>query len=172
MKPTFVHIALAAAYTTSLGCSTTTATLDGDSVVREATADHISIGVDDYEASIAWYRNMFNFDVEKEWTVDGLPGVKLAYLLKDDFRIEIIFGGDGDPVVAPDDFPGHFNRKGFGHLCFYVVDVDLAMAELNDRGVPTFVPAKDYSVGSERRVAFVLDNSGNVIELAGPLNGE
>jgi catechol 2,3-dioxygenase-like lactoylglutathione lyase family enzyme len=154
-----------------IGCSTTKA-VDGPSVLGNATADHISVGVDDYEASIAWYRDKLGFEVEKEWTVDGLLGVKLAYLIKNGFRIEILYGGKGEPVTAPEDFQQHFNRKGFGHLCFYVEDVDLAMSQLNRRGVPTFVPAKDYPVGAERRVAFVLDNSGNVIEFAGPLKGE
>lgn len=45
------------------------------------------------------------------------------------------------------------------------------MAELTKRGVPAFVSATDYPKGAERRVAFVKDPEGNVIELAGPLAG-
>lgn len=142
---------------------------DGTAVLHQAVADHVSIGVDDYDASLRWYQDMLGFSVEKQWTVDGLPGVRLAYLIKNGFRVEVISGGQDAAPARPGDFQQHFDRKGFGHLCLRVADVDAAMAELARRGVPAFVPAKDYPVGAERRVAFVLDNGGNVIEFAGPL---
>ena len=44
-----------------------------------------------------------------------------------------------------------------------------AIAELNPRGVPTFVEAADYpNIGV--RVGFVKDNNGNVIEFSGSMN--
>lgn len=43
------------------------------------------------------------------------------------------------------------------------------MTELARRDVATFFPATDFPQGAERRVAFVKDPEGNVIEFAGPL---
>lgn len=37
------------------------------------------------------------------------------------------------------------------------------------RGVSAFVPAESYPEGAERRVAFILDPEGNVIEFSHPL---
>ena len=60
---------------------------------------------------------------------------------------------------------------GYGHLCFQVENIDAVLAELEQRGVPTFVPAETYPLSNYwRRVGFVLDNSGNVIEFAESLH--
>jgi catechol 2,3-dioxygenase-like lactoylglutathione lyase family enzyme len=44
-------------------------------------ADHVCIGVDDFEGVLAWYCEKLGFAVEKRWHVEKLPGVQLAYLI-------------------------------------------------------------------------------------------
>lgn len=44
------------------------------------------------------------------------------------------------------------------------------LAELNRRGVRTFAEAYNYSP-IQRRLAFVLNNNGNVIKFSGPMTG-
>jgi catechol 2,3-dioxygenase-like lactoylglutathione lyase family enzyme len=138
---------------------------------RGMRADHVMLGVDDMDRMTTWYRDVLGFEVEKAWTVEGLPGIRLAYLTGHGFRLELIAGGGGPRTPVPASFPEHFTMRGFQHLCFWVDDVDAAVAELERRGVPMFVPATDYPEGAERRVAFVKDPEGNVVELAGPLAG-
>ena len=72
------------------------------------------------------------------------------------------------PITS--DFGASLRTTGIGHFCFRIDDVDAALAEMNRRGVDTFVDAADYpDVG--RRVGFVKDNNGNIIEFAGSLKG-
>lgn len=132
-------------------------------------ADHIFIGVSDFEGTIQWYTKNLSFREERRWTVDALPGMQLAYIELNGFRIEIIGGGGGQRAPVPSSFEQHLQMQGYQHLCFSTNDVDAVIAELNLRGVPTFVAAEDYPSGVERRVAFIQDNEGNVIEFAGPL---
>ncbi|MEM9924323.1 MAG: hypothetical protein AAF915_11330 [Cyanobacteria bacterium P01_D01_bin.50] len=45
--------------------------------------------------------------------------------------------------------------------------LDAAFIELEKKGVPSFVPPQTYPLSNYwRRVGFVLDNNGNVIEFA------
>lgn len=146
---------------------------NGGSPLRTAASarpDHLMLGVDDMEAVIAWYRDKLGYEVEKAWTVDGLPGIRLAYLIgHGGYRMELIAGGHGPKTPDPASFDEHFRMRGYQHACYWVDDVDAVMAELKSRGVEAFFPATDFPVGAERRVAFVKDPEGNIIEFAGPL---
>ncbi len=127
------------------------------------TADHVFIGVDNYDVMKRWYIEKLDFNVDKEWTVDELPGMKLAYLCKGNFRLELIGDDQGPRTPVPVDFVEHLKSKGFQHLAFRVDSVDAVMTELTRRGVDAFVPAASYeNVG--RRVSFIKDAEGNVIE--------
>lgn len=140
-----------------------------DAAVRLMRPDHVSIGVRDLDAMAAWYRDVLGFVVEKVWTVEGLEGTRLAYLIGPGWRIAMIEGGIGPFPPAPADFNDHFQRGGYGHIGFAVEDVDETVAALSARGVEPFVPATSFPDGAERRVAFFLDPEGNVIEISYPL---
>lgn len=134
-------------------------------------ADHVMIGVSNFEETLQWYKEKLGFKEEVRWTVEALPGMQLAYLELNGFRIEIFAGGTGPAQSIPSNFQEALGIQGYGHLCFSVDDVDAALAELNRRGVTTFVSAETYPLSAPlwRRVGFVLDNNGNAIEFAGPL---
>ncbi|MGF1543190.1 MAG: VOC family protein [Parvularculaceae bacterium] len=137
------------------------------------TFDHMSINVADYDVAIEWYTEKLGFTVDVAWRVDALDGKRLAYLSRGDAVIEIVAadeGGAGLPAAAS--FPDHFGRTGYGHLCFEVADVDAVLNRLAANGVPTFVSAETYALDGtryERRVGFIQDPEGNVIEFAEPL---
>jgi methylmalonyl-CoA/ethylmalonyl-CoA epimerase len=42
--------------------------------------DHLMICVPNYQETIQWYREKLDAAIEREWTVDELPDLKLAYL--------------------------------------------------------------------------------------------
>ena len=135
--------------------------------------DHMSINVTDFDAAMSWYQDKLGFAVDVSWRVEALDGKRLAYLSLGDTVIELVQadrGGLGLPAAAT--FQEHFARTGYGHLCFSVDDVDAMLARLEAKGVPTFVSAETYALDGtpyERRVGFVQDPEGNVIEFAEPL---
>lgn len=131
--------------------------------------DHIMLSVPNYEETVQWYQQKLDATLEKEWTVDQLPDLKLAYLNVYGFRIEIV-GSTQSRSGMPNSssFEEALRTTGIGHFCFRVNDVDAALTELNKRGVQTFVGATDYpNVGV--RLCFVKDNNGNLIEFVEPL---
>jgi methylmalonyl-CoA/ethylmalonyl-CoA epimerase len=142
-----------------------------NSALDYMTIDHIMICVPNYEETLQWYQEKLDAAIEKEWLVDELPDLKLAYLNIHGFRLEVVASSQaqsGMPIVS--DFGESLRTTGIGHFCFRVDDVDAALAQMNRRGVPTFVQAADYpNVG--RRVGFVKDLNGNIIEFAGSLKG-
>jgi catechol 2,3-dioxygenase-like lactoylglutathione lyase family enzyme len=141
-------------------------------VIAQMQADHVEVGVDDMDVMSRWYTRVLGFKVEKSWTVDELPGVRLAYLVHPSgWRMEFASGIKGPRTPKADDFGSAFQMRGFQHLCFRVSDVDAVMAEMTRQGVTAFFPATDFPVGAERRVSFIQDPEGNVIEFAGPLVG-
>ena len=132
--------------------------------------DHVMISVPNYQETLQWYQEKLNATIEKEWIVDELPDLQLAYLDVNGFRIEVV-GTSGARSEMPDfqNFGEALRTTGIGHFCFRVDSVDDAISELNQKGVPTFVEAADYpNVGV--RVGFVKDNNGNVIEFSGAMN--
>lgn len=132
-------------------------------------ADHVLIGTPDYRATLDWYRRVLDAEIEKEWTVPEVPDLQLAYLRIGNFKIEVIGTAQSIPgALRADDFGSHLRTSGYTHLCFEVDDVDATMAALAERDVPEFFPATDFPNVS-RRVAFIQDNNGNVIEFAGPM---
>lgn len=142
-------------------------TLSESSFMR---ADHVAIRVSKFEETVQWYKDKLGFKEQVEWTVKALPGMQLAYLELNGFRLEIIGGNFKTTRKPPANFQEALNVEGYGHICFEVGNVDAVLAELKRRGVPTFAPAATYPLGSTwRRVGFVLDNNGNVIELGEPL---
>ena len=134
-------------------------------------ADHVSLRVADFEATLNWYKEKLDFQEEVVWTVEGLSGMQLAYLKLNDSRIEIVGGGNFEPLQKPPtNLQDALAVLGHGHLCFEVEDIDAVLAELEQRGVPPFIPAQTYPLSNYwRRISFVLDNNGNLIELAEPL---
>jgi catechol 2,3-dioxygenase-like lactoylglutathione lyase family enzyme len=135
-------------------------------------ADHVMLRVPNFEETMQWYKDKFGFTEVIRWQEPSLPGVDLAYLELNGFRLEILGGGEPPPeqaIAIPTDVPIHTRFQGYRHLCFRTDDVDKTLAELNQRGVPTFAEAYNYAP-LQRRLAFVLDNNGNAIELSGPIS--
>ncbi|MEM0945066.1 MAG: VOC family protein [Pseudomonadota bacterium] len=143
------------------------------SALSQARFDHMSVNAHDFEGMLAWYQEKLGFTLDIAWRVEALDGKRLAYLSKNGATIEIVAADADAPKAAPPaDFSEHFGRTGWGHFCFVVADVDAALAELRERGVETFVAAQTYPLDGtpyERRVGFVMDPEGNVIEFAEPL---
>ncbi|GJD93615.1 VOC family protein [Methylobacterium iners] len=143
-------------------------------VTADMRFDHISLNVRDFECALAWYQTKLGFQVEVAWRVGALNGKRLAYLRLNDTVLELVeadTGGIGLP--EPMSFAEHFGRTGYGHLCFRVDDADAVISGLAGKDVPTFVRAETYDLDGtpfRRRVGFVKDMEGNVLEFGEPLS--
>ncbi|MEO1007622.1 MAG: VOC family protein [Planctomycetota bacterium] len=137
-----------------------------------ARMDHACLVTRDDERLIAWYRDVLGFVVEVHWEApDVVPGARLSYLVHPSgFRLEIV----GDPNAAPQapaqTVPADFAAAGYRHLCFAVDDVDAARREMIARGAIAMGEPFDYPLLS-RRLAFLQDPDGNVIEIVQPMAG-
>ena len=124
--------------------------------------EHVGISVKDLEASVLWYREMLGFSVDKVVDVPDDVG-RVALLSQGDFRVELFEIPGAAPL--PDDrrFPDRDLRThGIKHMAYAVPDVAALMARLKSRGVEI---AWDVTVHDGFTVAFVRDNSGNLVEL-------
>ena len=61
-------------------------------------ADHVALRVANFAETINWYKEKLGFQEEVVWTVEELPGIQLAYLEHNRFRLEIIGGGGFQPT--------------------------------------------------------------------------
>jgi glyoxylase I family protein len=126
--------------------------------------DHVALRVSDYDGTVAWYTEKLGFIVDQEWPFGDL---QLAYLSRGNAKIEILGGGDASPQPRFDDISASFGSERLHHFCLAVDDLDAIIDELSRRAVSLVGdPFVVEAIG--RRLAFVEDNSGNLIELSAP----
>jgi methylmalonyl-CoA/ethylmalonyl-CoA epimerase len=125
---------------------------------------HVGLSVADLDASIAWYRDNLGFAVEEYGPVPDGEG-RMAMLGDGVFRIELfeVAGaaplpeGRGDPAAD-------LRTHGVKHLAFQVDDVPALVARLRARGVDIVWEVEHAG----HVVAFVHDNTGNLVEFLQP----
>lgn len=117
--------------------------------------DHGGISVPDLEASIAWYREVLGFEVDRRRTIEAVP-CQMAMLRNGDLFIELFEAPGAAPLpegrrLPNEDIKTHGNK----HVSFAVDDVPLFAEELRRRGADiVWVTAN----------IFMRDNAGNLIE--------
>jgi lactoylglutathione lyase/glyoxylase I family protein len=93
---------------------------------------------------------------------------KLAYVAPptdDEFFVEILGGGSPHPKQGYSDLGDSLRYAGHHHFCLNVARVDDTVAELRRRGVTIVTEPFELPVIG-RRLAFLADPYGNLIELA------
>ena len=124
------------------------------------TPHHVGISVADLEASIAWYEHILGFVVEQRVEIASIPA-KIAFLKRDHFRIELFEVAGAAPLPEERRMPNlDLRTLGTKHLAFSVEDVPALMHELKRRGADVAMEANIQG----NPVAFVRDNTGNLIE--------
>ncbi|MEM9369352.1 MAG: VOC family protein [Planctomycetota bacterium] len=161
-------------YAHSFDAAGTTADPQAANPIGLTGYDHMSINAGDFDALLAWYVDVLGLELETAWTVPALDGKRLAYLTLNGVRVvEIVAADPNGAGLRPDaTFAQHFGRTGFGHLCFATDSVDATLKRLEARGAKAFVAADTYPLDGteyERRVGFVQDPEGNVVEFGEPL---
>ena len=131
----------------------------------ELNHDHVAIRAVDYAGTIAWYQEKLDFSIDQEWPFGDM---QLAYLSNGSAKVEILGGSTAQSQAPVDSLEDSFGTEEYHHFCVDVPDVDATLAELRGRGVEVLGEAIDLeAIG--RRLGFLKDNNGNIIELSAPL---
>lgn len=128
--------------------------------------DHVGISVTpaDLDATIQWYASKLDFVLDQRFESHGTT---FAFIVSGDVKIELLAGASNRNEAPTDDVLASMDPGRLHHFCLAVEDLDATVSQLGDRDVqliggPMEVPA----IG--RRIAFITDNVGSIIELAEP----
>jgi methylmalonyl-CoA/ethylmalonyl-CoA epimerase len=124
--------------------------------------EHIALAVGDLESAISHYRDVWGAEVEHRERVDD-QGVEEAMIPVGDTYLQLLGATGPDSTVAK-----FLERRGEGlhHIAYEVDDLERALAELRDKGVP-LIDEKPRLGGRGHMVAFVhpKGNHGLLVEL-------
>jgi lactoylglutathione lyase len=127
---------------------------------------HVGLTVEDLERARAWYASALGFELQLAFELPG--GARGAMLRSPDgARVELF------EVTAPtagrawQEPHTAMQTSGLGHVAFEVDDLDAALAATTVAGgAEVWAPRPSPEPG--RRMAFVHDLDGNLLELIGP----
>jgi catechol 2,3-dioxygenase-like lactoylglutathione lyase family enzyme len=126
------------------------------------THDHVALRVVDYDGAIDWYTTNLDFTVDQQWPYGDM---RLAYLSNGTVKIEILGASDAQPQVPPTSLGDTFGTERLHHFCIAVDNFDATVEELRRRGV-NFLGEPFVVEEIGRRLVFITDNGGNMIELS------
>ena len=95
--------------------------------------------------------------------------MRLAYLSNGTVKVEILGGSEAKLQSPPTNLADTFGVERLHHFCIAVDDLDATVAELRSRGV-NFLGEPFVVEEIGRRLAFLTDNDGNMIELSAPMD--
>ena len=129
--------------------------------------NHVAVRVPDFELAVKWYVERLDFRVVHEWPYADQKLAYVAPATDDNFTVEILAGGTPGPIPKPvySDLSDSLRVAGYHHFCLTVDDIEKTVEDLRARGV-TIVTEVFYLDPINRKLAFICDPFGNLIELA------
>jgi glyoxylase I family protein len=115
---------------------------------------HISLHTPNFEALKQFYVEKLGFPIVHEW-----PSANIIFISLGSTTLELA----GRDQATADNKP----TGGFHHIALHVENVDEAVAELVEKGIPIHTQPKDFQ---DIRLAFIQDPDGNLVELVHSLN--
>jgi catechol 2,3-dioxygenase-like lactoylglutathione lyase family enzyme len=123
--------------------------------------DHAGISVADLEASIAWYRDMLGFTVDRVVDIPEDTG-RVALVRHGEFLLELFSIPGAAPLPDERRHPAtDLRTHGVKHVAYAVPDIRAFMERLKAEGVDV---VWDVVLHDGTWCAFVRDNSGNLVE--------
>lgn len=119
---------------------------------------HIALWVSDLEETAAFYEDVIGLEYDRQFTLDGV----VNYYVGTDDGAELQFKYDptDESEVAPD---------GIDHVAMTVADTDAEYDRIVEAADPPVVLEPTTIDVADRRVAFIEDPDGYVVELVGPI---
>ena len=128
---------------------------------------HAGISVPDLDRSLAWYCAALGLRPGYRFEVPPL-GLRGAFALGDGATgVELLEMAGAVPGVPKTDPPLANAVHGFNHVCFHVTDLDAAYARLIEHGATGVWDPRDAPEPG-KRMSYVTDPDGNLIELVAP----
>jgi catechol 2,3-dioxygenase-like lactoylglutathione lyase family enzyme len=125
--------------------------------------DHVGLTVRDLDSAIGWFDRALGLTVAR--TLEFPDGTRSAFLHGGgDVGVELFEVAEPRSGIQNEDPAGAARVLGYGHLALAVEDVDALFAVLVEAGAAPVWPPATAPEG-DRRVAFVHDPDGNLIEL-------
>jgi lactoylglutathione lyase len=128
-------------------------------------AHHVGLTVTDLDRAREWYRRALGLKLQLAFELpDGARGAMLRS--PEGARVELFEVRGSVPGLAGADPPSAMRTRGFGHVAFELEHLDAGYdAILAAGGAEVWSPRPSPEPG--RRMAFVHDLDGNLIELIG-----
>lgn len=104
---------------------------------------HVGHLTDEYESTMAYYRDVLGGDVRETTVVDD--AVEVAFIEWPDFRVEVV--GRSARGTYLDDLLDELSDVSPYHLATTVPDIEEAMAALQEEGYPMFDPEPVEGLG-------------------------
>ncbi|MGL4489910.1 MAG: VOC family protein [Rhizobiaceae bacterium] len=120
----------------------------------------ITMSVPDIEATVAWYDEILGFKVDKRKSYPEFK-TKLAFLVRDSFRVELIEDENAKPGIVRPDAPAHTSTHGYSQFMFGTDDLAAVKAKLLVKGVPIHFEFENAELGV--RFFFIRDPNQNLI---------
>lgn len=119
---------------------------------------HTALWVSDLKETAAFYEDVLGLDYHHQFTHEGV----VNYYVGSETGVELQFKYDGS-----DDTP--VEPAGIDHVAVTVDDTDAEFERIVEAADPPVVTAPTDIEAVDRRVAFIEDPDGYVVELVGPL---
>jgi methylmalonyl-CoA/ethylmalonyl-CoA epimerase len=133
----------------------------GDPHTLKLRFNHGGVSVANLERAIDWYRDKLGFEVERLFELPAVPA-RVAMVRSGDLRFELFEAENSIPLPADRSIPNRdLLTQGNKHVCFEVDDLPAVKRILRDRGV-------EIALELERGTVFILDDTGNIIEIIEP----
>jgi lactoylglutathione lyase/glyoxylase I family protein len=138
-----------------------------ESKLASMAGNHVAVRVPDFDAAVKWYTEKLDFRVVRRWPYADQKLAYVAPATDDNFTVELLAGGEPLPIPKPvySDLGDSLRLAGYHHFCLTVVNMESVIEELRNRGVH-IVTEQFYLEAINRKLAFIADPFGNLIELA------
>ena len=130
-----------------------------------ASIRHTALRVPDMEASKRWFVEKLDFRVLREWQIDEHRCAWVCPSGDGSLHVEIVGGNSPEPNPEFGTVEETHEYSGYHHVSILVESLDAALAELRRRGV-RLVGDPFMIRAVRRRVAFIADPWGNLVEVA------
>ena len=123
---------------------------------------HAGISVRNMDEAIIWYRDILGFVLESDKYIAPLKA-RVVFMKLDDFYVELFEADNANPLPEERRIPNlDLRTHGNKHVAFKVNDIKIMMEEVKSKGCDV---AMDIFPMEGSLVAFIRDNTGNLIEL-------
>jgi methylmalonyl-CoA/ethylmalonyl-CoA epimerase len=119
-----------------------------------------TMSVPNLQTTAKWYQDTLGFKVEQTKNYPEFK-TKLAFLVREGFRIELIEDANAKPGLVRPDAPAHTATHGFAQFIFQTSDLSVVKKTMAAKGVPIHFEFENAEL--KIRIFFVRDPNGNLI---------